>query len=56
MIKLTDTVKTLLQETAKQLKGSEHRRYIAKTVKELGKGGQRLAERELVDSQQQINR
>lgn len=47
VIKLTDTLKTLFQETAKQLKGSEHRRYIAQTVKELGKGGQRLAEREL---------
>lgn len=47
MIKLTDSLKTLFQETAKQLKGKERRRYIAQTVKELGKGGQRLAEKEL---------
>lgn len=47
MIKLTDSLKTLFRETAEKLKGSEHRRYIAQTVKELGKGGQRLAEREL---------
>lgn len=46
-MELTDSLKTLFQETAKQLKGSERRRYIAQTVKELGKGGQRLAEREL---------
>jgi Rhodopirellula transposase DDE domain len=47
MIKLTDSLKTLFRETAERLKGSENRRYIAQTVKELGKGGQRLAEREL---------
>lgn len=47
MMELTDSLKTLFRETAKQLKGSKHRRYIAQTVRELGKGGQRLAEREL---------
>jgi len=47
VIELTDSTKTLFRETAKQLKGSERRRYIAQTVKELGKGGQRQAQREL---------
>jgi hypothetical protein len=37
----------LLKETAKTLKGHERRRFMAKTVEELGKGGQRTAQREL---------
>ena len=37
----------LLQETAERLKGDERRRFMAQTVEELGRGGQRLAERAL---------
>jgi DDE family transposase len=44
---LTDTLKTLFIETANSLKGSERRRFMARTVQELGPGGQRRAEREL---------
>jgi hypothetical protein len=47
MLKLTDSLKVLLKETAERLKGAERRRFIAQTVAELGSGGQRLAEREL---------
>jgi hypothetical protein len=47
LMELTDSVKTLLIETAKTLKGSDRRRFMARTVKELGHGGQRRAEREL---------
>ena len=44
---LTDSLKSLFIETAKTLKGSDRRLFIARTVKELGAGGQRRAEREL---------
>jgi hypothetical protein len=44
---LTDSLKSLFIETAKTLKGSDRRLFIARTVKELGTGGQRRAEREL---------
>ena len=47
MLQLTESVKLLFIETANNLKGHERRRFMALTVKELGKGGQRLAEREL---------
>ena len=47
MLKLTDSLKSLLIETAQNLKGHQRRRFMAQTVKELGKGGQRLAEKEL---------
>jgi hypothetical protein len=47
MLELTDSLKTLLQETAERLQGHERRRFMAQTVEELGPGGQRLAEREL---------
>jgi hypothetical protein len=47
MLELTDGLKALLKETAERLKGHERRRFMAKTVEELGIGGQRLAEREL---------
>lgn len=47
MLELTDSLKSLLIETAQNLKGHQRRRFMAQTVKELGKGGQRLAEREL---------
>ena len=42
-----DSFKTFLKETAKSLKGSDRRLFMARTVKELGRGGASLAEREL---------
>jgi hypothetical protein len=44
---LTDSMKTLLRETAQSLKGSARRRFMARTVRELGHGGQTCAAREL---------
>jgi len=44
---LTDSLKALFIETAHTLKGSARRLFMARTVKELGPGGQRRAEREL---------
>jgi hypothetical protein len=46
-MELTDALKTLFMETAQSLKGSARRLFMARTVKELGLGGQRCAEREL---------
>ena len=46
-MELTASLKSLFIETAQALKGSERRVFMAKTVKELGPGGQRQAEREL---------
>lgn len=46
-MELTDTLKSLFIDTAKTLKGSARRLFMARTVKELGSGGQRRAEREL---------
>jgi hypothetical protein len=46
-MELTDAVTGLLQDAAKQLKGSARRLFMARTVRELGPGGQRRAEREL---------
>lgn len=46
-MELTEEVKALLLNTTKDLSGSARRRFMARTVKALGKGGQRLAEREL---------
>jgi len=46
-MELTDSIKTMLIETAKALKGSDRRRFMARTVKELGSGGQQRASREL---------
>jgi hypothetical protein len=46
-MQLTDSLKTLLIETAKSLKGSARRAFIARTVKELGLAGQQRAAREL---------
>ena len=46
-MELTEEVKALLLHTAKDLKGSARRRFMARTVQALGEGGQRLAEREL---------
>ena len=46
-MELTEEVKALLCCTAKDLKGSARRMFMARTVQALGEGGQRLAEREL---------
>src|SRR5258708_38889937 len=46
-MELVGEVKELLIETAKELKGSARRLFLARTVHALGEGGQRLAEREL---------
>ncbi len=46
-MELTESLKELLIETARKLKGRDRRRFMALTVRELGPGGQRLAEREL---------
>ncbi len=46
-MELSDSVKHLLIETAKSLKGSARRLFMARTVKELGPGGQRRAAHEL---------
>jgi hypothetical protein len=43
----TDALKALCMDTARCLKGSARRLFMARTVKELGPGGQRRAEREL---------
>ena len=43
---LTDSMKTLLMEAARNLKGSARRVFMARTVNELGYGGQRYVERE----------
>jgi len=46
-MELTDSLKGLLQDAAKQLKGSARRLFMARTVKQLGPGGQRRAARDL---------
>lgn len=46
-MELVEDVKELLIQTAKALKGSERRLFMARTVRALGEGGQRQAEREL---------
>ncbi len=46
-MELTEEVKVLVLNTAKELKGSARRMFMARTVQALGEGGQRLAEREL---------
>ncbi len=47
MMELTAEVKALLLNTAKDLKGSARRMFMARAVVALGKGGKLLAEREL---------
>jgi hypothetical protein len=44
---LTDALKAVFIDTARGLKGSARRLFMARTVKELGPGGQRRAERAL---------
>ena len=46
-MELTDGLKSVLVETAKQLKGSARRLFMARTVKAFGPGGASRAEREL---------
>src|SRR5437764_14776436 len=46
-MELTEEVKALVLSTAKELKGSACRMFMARTVQALGQGGQRLVEREL---------
>ncbi len=46
-MELTDSLKAIFIDTAKTLKGSARRVFMARTVKELGAGGHRRAEREL---------
>lgn len=46
-MELTDELEDIFIGTAKILKDSDRRIFIAKVVKMLGKGGQRYAEREL---------
>lgn len=43
----TESYKQILQETAKTLKGSSRRRFMAQIVMEIGYGGQSQAEKEL---------
>ena len=46
-MELTDSLKSVFMDTAKQLKGSARRIFMARIVKELGPGGASRAEREL---------
>jgi hypothetical protein len=46
-MELTASITALCKETAQHLRGSARRLFMARTVRELGPGGQRLAEREL---------
>ena len=46
-MELTDELKSLLIDTARQLKGSVRRQFMARSVKTLGPGGASRAEREL---------
>jgi hypothetical protein len=55
-MELTPEIKSLLIETAKDLKGSARRLFMARTVKVLGKDGQRKAERELGWDRQTIRK
>jgi hypothetical protein len=47
IIQLTENLKSLYIKTAKKLKGSDRRQFMAAVVKGLGIGGQTLVEREL---------
>ena len=56
MIELTDSRRTWLIETAQALKGYERRRFMARTVQDLGRGGQSQAERELKWNRQTLRK
>ena len=47
MLELTESIKSWVLSTAKDLKGHALRMFMARTVQALGAGGQRRAEREL---------
>lgn len=47
LVELTDQVKDYLRQTAASLRGPDRRLFMARTVRLLGTGGQRRAEREL---------
>ena len=47
LTQLTDSLKSLYIKTAQKLKGSDRRQFMAEVVKNLGYGGQTIAEREL---------
>ena len=55
-MELTDSLKALFIDTATTLKGSQRRRFMARTVQQLGPGGQRHAERELGWNRQTIRK
>jgi hypothetical protein len=55
-MELTDSLKVLCIETAQMLTGSARRLFMARTVTELGPGGQRHAERELGWNRQTIRK
>jgi len=55
-MELTDSFKRYLKETEGQLKGGDRRLFYARTVRELGRGGQRQAERELGWSRKTIRK
>jgi hypothetical protein len=55
-MELTASLKALFIDTANTLKGHERRRFMARTVQELGAGGQRCAERELGWNRQTIRK
>jgi len=44
---LSTEMRTFLQETPSSLKGSARRVFMARAVRDLGQGGQRVADREL---------
>jgi hypothetical protein len=46
-MELTDALKTVFIDTAQSLTGSARRLFMARVVEQLGRGGQRRAEREL---------
>ncbi len=46
-MELTESLKALFKDTAQQLGGSARRVFMARTVREIGPGGQGVAEREL---------
>jgi hypothetical protein len=55
-MELTASLKALFIDTANTLKGHERRRFMARTVQQLGSGGQRRAERELGWNRQTIRK
>jgi hypothetical protein len=56
MLELTESRRSWLIETAQALTGHERRRFMARTVRELGRGGQSQAERELRWNRQTVRK